>query len=104
MLLIIIHSRLLKEIGKIGHSITVRGVQPVSSKRSELTLSHLLGLLDLHGAQGHLIGVDSGGSCVHTKILRLVWGFHIRVIVVVSYWLWRGFGTRSSLLVLLGNA
>lgn len=77
MLLIIVDSRFLKEFGQICHTISIRSVKSIPSEGPELTLGHGLCLLHLLRIQCDLVGVDSSGGGMHTKVLRFVWGLGI---------------------------
>ena len=101
LLLVVRHPALLEDISECSDSVPVASVEPVAPELPQLSISHLLRLLDLLGIELYLSGIDSVRATAMHFIVSFVWWLHVTIIIVVLG------GLRSSLAaclpILLGN-
>lgn len=98
-LLIIVDSILLEDVVESNDSVSVTGVESVSSELLKLAIGHLLSLLQLLRIELHLSWVHSLRASVADLLLLVVSGLHITVVVISVVLLSLLTGPSSSILL-----
>lgn len=99
LLLVVRHPALLEDISECSDSVPVASVEPVAPELPELSIGHLLRLLDLLRIQLYLSGIYSVRTTSVHFIVSFVWWLHVTIVIVILCSFCSGFAARLPILL-----